>query len=63
MTEDLCDLVRLIRSLQRLEGQPDCFGTAVRFCGRTECIWREHCLKPDDEPALGLKKDSWKIQE
>jgi len=45
MVEDFCDLVRLIRSLQRLEGHPDCFGTAEQFCGRTECAWREYCLK------------------
>lgn len=25
--EDFCDLARLIRSLQRLEGKPECFGT------------------------------------
>jgi hypothetical protein len=39
------DLVHLIRSIQRLEGQPDCFGQAVSDCHRI-CPWREYCLKP-----------------
>jgi hypothetical protein len=51
MTEDFCDLVRLIRSLQRLEGHPDCFGTADQFCRHTECAWRDYCLKPDGDPV------------
>lgn len=51
MTEDLSDLARLIRSLQRMEGQPDCFGAADQSCGRTECSWREFCLKPEGEPV------------
>jgi hypothetical protein len=51
MVEDFCDLARLIRSLQRLEGHPDCFGSAGQFCGRRECAWRDYCLKPESEPA------------
>jgi hypothetical protein len=41
----------LIRSLQRLEGHPDCFGTAEQFCRHTECAWRDYCLKPDGDPV------------
>jgi hypothetical protein len=52
MTEDFSDLVRLIRSLQRLEGHPDCFGTAEHSCGKTECVWREYCLNSDGEPVF-----------
>lgn len=51
MSEDLSDLVQLIRSLQRLEGHLDCFGTADSFCERTECLWREYCLKSGEEPV------------
>jgi len=37
----------LIRSIQRAEGNPDCFGAAWRFdCPRIDCCWREDCLKP-----------------
>ena len=39
------DITRLIRSVQRLEGDPDCFGTATGACDRTDCLWREYCLK------------------
>lgn len=44
--ENFCDLTRLIRSIQRLEGNPDCFGTAENTCERTGCAWREYCLTP-----------------
>jgi hypothetical protein len=34
----------LIRSLQRIEGNPDCFGTSTGYCDQLECKWREYCL-------------------
>lgn len=35
----------LIRSIQRAEGNTDCFGTEhVKICGQTTCLWREDCL-------------------
>jgi hypothetical protein len=37
-------LSRLIRSIQRIEGNPDCFGTSGGFCDRHECQWRCYCL-------------------
>ncbi len=42
------DLTRLIQSIQRIEGNPDCFGTAVGFCDRLDCRWRGYCLKEPD---------------
>jgi hypothetical protein len=42
---DLPDLSRLIQSIQRIEGNPDCFGTAVEYCDRLDCQWRGYCLK------------------
>jgi hypothetical protein len=39
------DIIRLIRSIQRIEGNPDCFRTAAGDCDRLDCIWREYCLK------------------
>ena len=47
VVEDFCDLARLIRSLQRLEGQPECFGTGQPSCEGTCCAWREYCLKAE----------------
>lgn len=46
MAEDFCDLTRLIRSIQRLEGNPDCFGAAGDCCEQLACAWRKYCLKP-----------------
>ncbi len=35
----------LIRSIQRAEGNFDCFGTAVSGeCAQTDCLWRGDCL-------------------
>ena len=35
----------IIRSIQRAEGNDDCFGTEhVDICGQTNCLWREDCL-------------------
>jgi hypothetical protein len=36
----------IIRSIQRAEGNFDCFGTATAGeCDRMNCIWRGDCLK------------------
>ena len=41
----------LIRTLQRLEGNFDCFGSAREgICSQIECLWRKDCL--------GLKDNS-----
>ena len=45
----LPDLTRLIRSIQRIEGNPDCFGTAEKECDRLECAWLEFCVKETKE--------------
>jgi hypothetical protein len=42
---DFSDLTRLIRSIQRIKGDPDCFGTMNRICLRADCQWYEYCLK------------------
>lgn len=35
----------IIRSIQRAEGNFDCFGTAVSGnCTQTDCLWRQDCL-------------------
>jgi hypothetical protein len=36
----------IIRSIQRAEGNFDCFGTAIAGeCDQMNCIWRGDCLK------------------
>jgi phosphomevalonate kinase len=36
----------LIRTIQRTEGNFDCFGSAgAGGCDQVDCLWREDCLK------------------
>ena len=40
------DKIELIRSIQRAEGNNDCFATPhVNECNQLNCLWREDCLK------------------
>jgi len=41
-SDNLPDITRLIRSVQRIEGNPDCFGKADGNCDRLDCAWREY---------------------
>jgi len=34
----------LIRTIQREEGNFDCFGTAFDYCDQLQCSWRDDCL-------------------
>jgi hypothetical protein len=43
--DDSIDITLLIRSLQRVEGNFDCFRRAKEYCDQTDCCWREYCLK------------------
>ena len=54
MSRDLVDITALIRSLQRAEGNPDCFRRGKSECPRTDCAWRAYCL-PGGGP--GPKED------
>ena len=35
----------LIKSIQRTEGNFDCFGAAIDYCDQVSCLFREDCLK------------------
>jgi len=51
---NLPDLSRLIRSIQRQEGDPDCFGVAGGYCVRLNCQWRDYCTNyPKKQPTTG----------
>ena len=43
--EDYCDRAKLIRDIQKEEGNPQCFGKANGHCDRLDCAWRAYCLK------------------
>jgi hypothetical protein len=47
--KNFADIKSLIRSLQRNEGNLDCFGKAPHSCGQVECTWREYCLQFRDK--------------
>jgi hypothetical protein len=38
--------VELIREIQRMEGNFDCYGRAEGSCDQMECCFRESCLDP-----------------
>ncbi|MGB5420533.1 MAG: hypothetical protein WBN03_00125, partial [Desulfobacterales bacterium] len=56
------DVPHLIRSIQRLEGNPDCFGKTVSDCRRT-CPWREYCLALAEKGRAVKKDDSGVLDE
>jgi len=41
---DYVDLVNLVRSIQRAEGNIDCYRRGRESCYRMDCAWRDHCL-------------------
>ena len=48
---DYLDIPALVRSIQRAEGEQDCFGRPEGHCERLDCKWRRYCL---DGGILGL---------
>lgn len=42
----LLDTTAMIRSLQRSEGEEDCYRRGREICDRMECPWRRYCLTP-----------------
>jgi hypothetical protein len=45
------DLVNLVRSIQRAEGNIDCYRRSLESCNRMDCAWRDHCLKEPEGPS------------
>jgi hypothetical protein len=57
------DVAELIRSIQRAEGNPDCFRRARGHCDRPDCAWRRYCLEklqgvPHDQSKAHKMKNS-----
>jgi len=44
------DITTLIRSVQRAEGNTDCFQKGIIDCDQVDCTWRSFCL--EDQPVL-----------
>ena len=43
--DDCLDITALIRSIQRVEGNFDCFRKAEEYCDQINCCWRQYCLE------------------
>ena len=43
--KDFLDATALIRSIQRAEGNPDCFRKDQGGCHQFDCAWRKYCLE------------------
>jgi hypothetical protein len=42
---DVIDITALIKSIQRVEGNFDCFRKAKGYCDQSDCYWRPYCLE------------------
>jgi hypothetical protein len=47
LTGNFLDTTNLVRSIQRAEGNPDCFRKAEGYCNRLDCTWRRYCLREE----------------
>jgi hypothetical protein len=52
--QNFLDTTVLIRSIQRSEGNLDCFLTGKEDCEEVDCAWRPYCLK--EETSLQRKE-------
>jgi hypothetical protein len=48
--KNFLDITTLIRSIQRAEGNTDCFQKGIVDCDQLNCKWRSLCL--EEEPSL-----------
>ena len=46
----LVDITALIRSVQRSEGNPDCFDKSEGKCEKNDCAWRPYCVEDHPTP-------------
>ena len=49
INKNFLDLPKLIRSIQRAEGNHDCFQKAEGYCNRIDCAWRQYCLEGHED--------------
>jgi hypothetical protein len=53
LKKNFLDITKLVRSVQRAEGNPDCFRKAEKVCDRLDCAWYRYCLGEDCAPQPG----------
>jgi hypothetical protein len=54
--KNFLDVAELIRSIQRAEGNPDCFGRVEGDCDQRDCAWRLYCLEKDNTFKMNHNK-------
>lgn len=54
--KDFLDIPALVRSIQRAEGETDCFRRHKGYCDRLDCQWRRYCLKDETLSAGGKER-------
>ncbi len=47
--KNFLDITVLIRSIQRSEGNTDCFRKGLKDCDQLDCAWRHLCLEGYDD--------------
>lgn len=52
MEKDRVDITKLVRSIQRSEGHPDCFRSDQDLCDKIDCTWRTYCLEENQDQTL-----------
>ena len=55
--KDFLDIAALIRSIQRAEGNFDCFQRGHGYCDQIQCAWRQYCLESHHGP--NVEKNEW----
>jgi hypothetical protein len=53
---DFVDLVNLVRSIQRAEGNIDCYRSGWQQCDRINCAWRDHCLNEPGKASMAARQ-------
>jgi|GEM_PF-813195 len=56
LKKNYLDVTEFIRSIQRAEGNPDCFRRAHGYCDRLDCAWREYCLEEPQDLHMNATK-------
>jgi len=56
LARDYLDVTRLVRCIQRAEGNPDCFRRIMGDCQEIDCCWRPYCL---EEPQVTCSADGY----
>jgi hypothetical protein len=56
MEQNFLDVAALIRSIQRAEGNPDCFRRTEGDCDQVDCAWRPYCLENGNTSRMSDNK-------